>query len=65
MLDYFKIRTFPKIRKMLEKNSQSARKYALIPRELGIVETCCKKKVARKEFMIISVKFGDDPCIDF
>ena len=44
MLDYFKIQTFPKIRKMLEKNCQSARKYALIPRELGIVETCCKNK---------------------
>ena len=44
MLDYFKIRTFPKIRKMLEKNHQNARKYALISRELGIVESSCKTK---------------------
>ena len=50
---------------MLEKNRQSARKYALMPSELGIVESSCKIKVARKEFMITSVKFGDDPCMDF
>ena len=41
VLDYFKIRTFPKIRKMLEKNRQSACKYALIPRELGVIESSC------------------------